>query len=164
MSQKLQKEVSTDWRVVPPARPHCPNSAEGEGALCSSGAMPGGSCAPLTCSSSDISNILGDIQPEVNAASSSSNSHKAFSEVFTASTGSITAEKGYQSLLQKGWYPQESSRGNAADMRGCSNPELDETDTCIPLSLHATINSKKEFSNRNIAQFLLPSYSHFLDF
>lgn len=76
-----------------PARPRCPSSAEGEGALCSSGVMPGGSCAPLTCSSSDTSNILVDIQLEVNAASSSSNSHKAFSEVFAASTGSITAEK-----------------------------------------------------------------------
>lgn len=94
MPQKLQKEVSTDCRVLPPARPHCPSSAEGEGALCSSGALPGGSCTPLTCSFSDISSILVDIQPEVNAASSSSNSHKAFSEVSAASTGSITAEKG----------------------------------------------------------------------
>lgn len=133
MPQKLQKEVSTDCRVVPPAHPHCPSSAEGEGALCSSGAMPGGSCAPLKCSSSDTSNILVDIQPEVNVASSSSNSHKAFSEVFTASTGSITAEKGYQSLLQEGWYPQESSGGNAADVRGCSNPELDETEYPVPV-------------------------------
>lgn len=71
MPQKLQKEVSTDCRVLPAARPHCPSSAEGEGALCSSGALPGGSCTPLTCSFSDTSNILVDIQPEVNAASHS---------------------------------------------------------------------------------------------
>lgn len=77
----------------------------GEGALCSFEVMPEGSCAPLTCSS-DTSNILVDIQPEGNAASSSSNSHKVFSEVFAASTGSITAEKkGVSELLVYGLVP-----------------------------------------------------------
>lgn len=133
MPQKLQKEVSTDCRVLSPAHPCCPSSVEGEGALCSSGAMPEGSCAPLTGSSSDTSNILVDIQPEVSAASSSSNSHKAFSEGFAASIGSITAENRYQSSLQKGWYPQESSGGNAADMRGCSDPELGKTECPVPV-------------------------------
>lgn len=68
--------------------------------------MPEGSCAPLTRSSSDTSNIPGDSQPEVNAASSSSNSHKAFSEVFAASPGSITAEKkGVPELIADGLVP-----------------------------------------------------------
>jgi len=42
---------------------------------------------------SDTSNSLVDIQPEVNAASSSSKSHNAFSEIFAASNSSITTEK-----------------------------------------------------------------------
>lgn len=67
--------------------------------------MPEGSWAPLTCSS-DTSSILVDIQPEGNAASSSSNSHKAFSEIFAASTGGITAEKkGVSELLAYGLIP-----------------------------------------------------------
>lgn len=90
MPQKLQKEVSTDCRLLPSALPHCPRSAEGWEC---SGVIPEGSCSLLTYSSSIISNILVDIQPKLNAASSSSKSLKTFSKIFAASSSSVTTEK-----------------------------------------------------------------------
>lgn len=89
MPQKLQKEVSTDCRLLPSALPHCPRSAEGWEC---SGVIPEGSCSLLTYSSI-ISNILVDIQPKLNAASSSSKSLKTFSKIFAASSSSVTTEK-----------------------------------------------------------------------
>lgn len=131
MPQKLQKEVSRDCRLLLSALLQFPTFAEGWGG---SGVMPEGSCSLLTRSSPDTSNNLVDIQPEVNTASSSSKSHDIFSEILPHLTAaSLRRREGYQSLLYRVRYPQESSRRHAVNTQDSSKAELDKTEHSVPV-------------------------------